>query len=476
MQYSENLHLNLPEDSDPLDVSKLSENFEALDEAVSDAGAIAAEKAFKVGDTLTTWRTDLGENWLLCNGQVLIKDHYPELYPLCPGAESNLAVGDVFWTTPPDFYSSSPGNVTYGPYAICVYMIASSGAVAIQITNTETGAVSTIQTGLTVTTSSSVATKWVCADADNSSIYLFWGTNIVANSGYICMAHGHGDLMNAANWNFYQSPSVKTIEYPFFVMASNGQYSLVNKTKYEVYSILNDQLVVIQTGTLPSIVGNGLNINSPSVSSNRGLVVNGQLYAIFPVSSVFWCAKLLADFSGWENITNTTISTPGHTGSFVIDGSTTLMGNIGTMWLRGSYTPISGGSKKVFTMYCEISDELIFKNFSDINTSDFYSILKYKGKYYLFAGDGNVFCVDSITDETIGNLKNYTNFDVGTYKSPAIPSFVFASSDNVLATPLQANASDGSVLCIPNFAAPKISASAAYTYIKAKEGPANGNQ
>ena len=40
MKYSENLHLNLPEDADPLEVSKLSENFEALDKAASAGGLV----------------------------------------------------------------------------------------------------------------------------------------------------------------------------------------------------------------------------------------------------------------------------------------------------------------------------------------------------------------------------------------------------------------------------------------------------
>ena len=55
MQYSENLHLNLPEGTDPLDVSKLSENFEKLDELAKLADP------YKVGDILPTLRTDLGE-------------------------------------------------------------------------------------------------------------------------------------------------------------------------------------------------------------------------------------------------------------------------------------------------------------------------------------------------------------------------------------------------------------------------------
>lgn len=78
MQYTENLHLNLPEDSDPLEVSKLSENFEKLDEVARDVGS----GTFKVGDTLSTYRTDLGENWLLCNGDRFDPEQYPELAAL----------------------------------------------------------------------------------------------------------------------------------------------------------------------------------------------------------------------------------------------------------------------------------------------------------------------------------------------------------------------------------------------------------
>lgn len=36
----------------------------------------------KVGDTLQTLRTDLGENWLLCNGDPIKNSEYPELSPL----------------------------------------------------------------------------------------------------------------------------------------------------------------------------------------------------------------------------------------------------------------------------------------------------------------------------------------------------------------------------------------------------------
>lgn len=82
MKYSENLNLNLPEGADPVDISKLSENFERLDVAVTDAAS-----PFEIGDVLPTLRRDLGEGWILCNGEPLDAAQYPELAEMVPGLE-----------------------------------------------------------------------------------------------------------------------------------------------------------------------------------------------------------------------------------------------------------------------------------------------------------------------------------------------------------------------------------------------------
>lgn len=46
---------------------------------IQTSGASDVDEVFKVGDTLTTVRTDLGDNWALCNGDVLKRDAYTEL-------------------------------------------------------------------------------------------------------------------------------------------------------------------------------------------------------------------------------------------------------------------------------------------------------------------------------------------------------------------------------------------------------------
>lgn len=90
MKYSENLNLNLPEGADPVDISKLSENFERLDVAVTDAAS-----PFKIGDILPTLRTDLGEDWILCNGEPLDAAQYPKLAGMVPGLEAMVSAATV---------------------------------------------------------------------------------------------------------------------------------------------------------------------------------------------------------------------------------------------------------------------------------------------------------------------------------------------------------------------------------------------
>lgn len=76
MKYTKNLGLKLPEATDPVKVSDLNENFEELDKAAG---------AYEVGDLRSTLRTDLGDRWLLCNGEAFDPAEYPELAEVIPG-------------------------------------------------------------------------------------------------------------------------------------------------------------------------------------------------------------------------------------------------------------------------------------------------------------------------------------------------------------------------------------------------------
>ena len=62
------------------------------------AEKIAAASAVKVGDTLTTARTDLDETWLLCNGDQVSAQDYGELAKLFPSLPTNWG-GDGLWSS-----------------------------------------------------------------------------------------------------------------------------------------------------------------------------------------------------------------------------------------------------------------------------------------------------------------------------------------------------------------------------------------
>lgn len=55
---------------------------------LKDAGFDAA---FRVGDTCTTLRSDLGERWALCNGDLISEERYPDFIKLLPPPSSLLA-------------------------------------------------------------------------------------------------------------------------------------------------------------------------------------------------------------------------------------------------------------------------------------------------------------------------------------------------------------------------------------------------
>lgn len=69
-------------------------------------GTTTGGDPYKVGDTLTTARTDLGAKWLLCNGDALDRDLYPELANLFPYTTDITGT----WNSV-DVVTASSGNV-----------------------------------------------------------------------------------------------------------------------------------------------------------------------------------------------------------------------------------------------------------------------------------------------------------------------------------------------------------------------------
>jgi len=105
---------------DPADNPNPNDAFAAIPEAIN-------KNARKIGDIIKTVRTDLGTNWLLCNGDEVNPSTYPDLYnlltpnPFVPGWTKSYSVGSAtnlrnicygngYWAV---CYSSSTSYVRY---------------------------------------------------------------------------------------------------------------------------------------------------------------------------------------------------------------------------------------------------------------------------------------------------------------------------------------------------------------------------
>lgn len=58
----------------------------------------AIDSSIRIGDIKTTARTDLGENWLLCNGEAVSAADYPELVNAMAGIENQELVTKELWS------------------------------------------------------------------------------------------------------------------------------------------------------------------------------------------------------------------------------------------------------------------------------------------------------------------------------------------------------------------------------------------
>ena len=66
----------------------------------------------KIGDIKITVRTDLGDNWLLCNGEAISEEDYPELYAIAKGFGLTPSTRDVWTGT--SSYNSWINSIAYG--------------------------------------------------------------------------------------------------------------------------------------------------------------------------------------------------------------------------------------------------------------------------------------------------------------------------------------------------------------------------
>ena len=84
MERTERYKLKKPGQDDHYDVQDFNDNADAIDAALGQHDE-DIDNVFRVGDLRSTLRTDLGDRWLLCNGEAFDPAEYPELAEAIPG-------------------------------------------------------------------------------------------------------------------------------------------------------------------------------------------------------------------------------------------------------------------------------------------------------------------------------------------------------------------------------------------------------
>ena len=92
---------------------------ESLNETLNQVAELVYVSTPQIGDTVRTYRADLGENWMRCNGDLFDPETYPELAEITPAPEelvaAKLAKTHVLPATPASYsYTEAEGYQVFG--------------------------------------------------------------------------------------------------------------------------------------------------------------------------------------------------------------------------------------------------------------------------------------------------------------------------------------------------------------------------
>lgn len=128
MELTERYKLKKPGQDDHYDVQDFNDNADAIDAALGqhDEGI---DNVFRVGDLRSTLRTDLGDRWLLCNGEAFDPADYPELAAVIPGGLAAMGTKAKSRTvgTPPVSGYGPGAYATDGINQLAAYGIGAAG-------------------------------------------------------------------------------------------------------------------------------------------------------------------------------------------------------------------------------------------------------------------------------------------------------------------------------------------------------------
>lgn len=454
MQYSENLHLNLPEDSDPLDVSKLSENFEALDEAVSEAGAIAAEKAFKVGDTLTTWRTDLGENWLLCNGEPFYSAQYPELAAVCPGVET---MPELAKRSNSSFGHDVKRYSTDGIHQV-LFMQTASYTYGLTVSTDNFATFTTIHATVGGLDAFYVNNKWIMLVGSGSS-------------GNTTVTKFHVADKLDGPWTEYNFSTTPPIANPKHLEFFNGKYYLFGldqSNKKPVVAMFSDFTFTDLYSFVPQMLSDTLKRTGWNF-----VRTDSEFVYISFVSSSTGTASIVyvhtQDPATWGQENTVVESSRGYESDYVhyCDGKIIF-------FIKGYSNGLGAGSYLEYTDNFNSNGHIIRISAKSSDSGSLAFLGGMRGGFYIGLGINLLTIPKPEIDNQAVELGAFSDF-IGIADITAKGGSPYWIYGNYLSFSIGGGTASRAMY-IPIYAVPSISPPQSYAYIKAKEGPANGNQ
>ena len=218
----------MPQDNDPIDINAMNQNFQKLDDEVNIAKA-------QVGDVLFTYRKDLGDDWVECNGQSFDPEVYPELAAKCPGYEKGVtlerkvSIANIH----KNYHAYFPEFASTDEYDVIVANETGSGATPFTLLYSKDGFKTHGSTTLN----------------DNASRVLCVGGVFYVNGYWICVMHNDyqdksyhtkiAAFKSIENPQFTFTTAIKTanIYYIYGIEYYNGNYYMIckNKTVANIY-------------------------------------------------------------------------------------------------------------------------------------------------------------------------------------------------------------------------------------------------
>lgn len=491
MRYSENLHLNLPEDSDPLEIDKISENFEVLDGAVKEQSKASG---YQVGDTLTTWRTDLGEEWLLCNGDILRAEDYPDLRKITPGITANIYN---------DLYNLGPGipnpHFAHKDFLYNVTGPSNDFKITIKVYNVITLQETAIE--LDAAYNNSFYTFSWAGEVDGILYFFSSFKNKNNTSGKLALLRCDGDPTARESWSLFEqiseTPSFDNIV--FVEIKSPEQFWCYgNNKKIFKYAIFNNNLVFEDSIALPKYA----EWNSIPFETSNSFILNNKLYSIgtnsqqkkvflFSLNSdaTEWIGTELYEYDFNHTPYSFSYSVYGlcvsnDVAMFFFAASSRPDANNGPYIKYSGFFEVDGDGNILRTDLARAVDngsafskiDSLYPNNSVISSmistaQNLRFIAKYAGKYYFPHSSNGLFILDEISTEVLDRLSAKDAVPVTSFSKNSSLKGNITSSDDVFIAPL-----GGVPYRFPVMCTPAISHSTTYTYIKAKEDNLNANQ